>query len=151
MEALVVKFIKICEVALRPLFWLTDKYVELFVEGVKGLGIDIGRTCGPEIAAPPKPSVVDERLEKIDVARSNLHEVLKAMEELQTEAKNNKMETAQMRWRIAEIQASRQSAENQTKMIQDITPKHGSVTCFGVSENAYCPTECLRSFWRLEP
>jgi hypothetical protein len=68
----------------------------------------------------PNEKSIDERILKIDTAKSNLLEGLKAIEDLSRTAKENKRELSEALVRLDEIQSKKASAESELKQIRQI-------------------------------
>lgn len=68
----------------------------------------------------PSEQTIDERIAKIDAARTNLVDGLKAIDELKATAEENKLELNRALERLDELQAERQSAESELEDIRQI-------------------------------
>ena len=111
---------QILEILLRPLFSVVEKYVDVFADIIEIFNIRFIKLFGVEIDVTQKRPSIDERLAKIDSARSSLNDVLNAMDEIKKEAESNKKEVAVMEERLAEIVQTKQSAEKELAQLKAI-------------------------------
>lgn len=68
----------------------------------------------------PSEQTIDQRIAKIDEARANLVEGLRAIDELRSAAEENKRELSAALERLEQIQSEKQSAENELEQIRHI-------------------------------
>ena len=114
---------RMLRVLMRFLYKIIEAYIKSVADMLEIIGLRI-QVKLPSIfrfeISPGVHETVDERLAKINAARSNLRDVLEAMDELEREAKRSKTHVDWMRFRLAEIESSKESAEKELEDIKNI-------------------------------
>jgi len=75
---------------------------------------------GTELSFSTKPSSIDDRIKKIELAKQNLLEGLSAIEQLQKEAENNRQEVQQALKKLGELEANKTSLLEEVQSIKEV-------------------------------
>jgi len=112
---------------LRFLFRLIRFYFRIFDYLLSGVGIGF-RTDFPLLMEVPVSRSRDDRIAKIDDAKSNLQDALSALSELKSEAETNKAELEEALRRLAEARAGHAAEAEQLEQIRAIA--EADITAF---------------------
>jgi hypothetical protein len=93
------------------------RYIELFATVTRLLAEALGVTV-PRLPWEAPPASIDQRLAKLEIAKAALMESLSAVEELQRQAEDGKVEHERVRAELAATIASKDDAERKLQSIQ---------------------------------
>jgi len=87
---------------------------------IMGIGYDHNSAGKFSLFDISEEESIDDRIKKIDVARSNLVDGLNAIDELRIAAEQNKREVQQTLQQIAQMKTHKQNLENELNSLNDI-------------------------------
>ncbi|MDP2214094.1 hypothetical protein [Phenylobacterium sp.] len=96
---------------------LLGGYIEVFAVVMRAAAEVLGFAV-PRLLWEPPPASIDRRLAKLEVAKAALMESLTAVEELQRQAEEGKVEHERVRAELAATIASKDDAERKLQSIQ---------------------------------
>jgi hypothetical protein len=105
--------------AVRLLDRALGGYIEFVASVARELAQALGKTT-PRLPWEPSPPSIDQRLAKLEVAKAALMESLSAVEELQRQAEDSKVEHERVRSELAAAVASKDDAERKLEAIQKL-------------------------------
>lgn len=94
-------------------------YIEFVGSVVRELAQAFGKAA-PRLPWEPSPPSIDQRLAKLEIAKAALMESLSAVEELQRQAEDSKIEHERVRSELAAAVASKDDAERKLEAIQKL-------------------------------
>lgn len=98
---------------------LLGGYIELVASGIREIARALGH-APPRLPWEPPPPSIDQRLAKIEVAKAALVESLSAVEELQRQAQDSKVEHERVRAELATAVASKDDVERKLQAVQKL-------------------------------
>jgi flagellar hook-basal body complex protein FliE len=98
---------------------LLGGYIEAFAT-VTGVLAEAMGLVVPRLPWEPPPASIDQRLTKLEVAKAALKDSLSAVEDLQRQAEEGKIEHERVRAELAATMANKDDAERKLQSIQEL-------------------------------